>query len=177
MTLRVIGVAAAVVMLLGCASDADAPSDQPSATSSAAFSEPASDPLEGVWQTVPISEDDAETTLRQHDLSNHVERFGSFTPFTEAMELILDIHDGEWDLYGQPRGGARQEIDYDAEYTIDGDEVVVVHSAGATTFRWSVDGETLSLEWLSTTLPPYKGIPEEVFQRALYMTEDFERRV
>jgi hypothetical protein len=36
-----------------------------------------------------------------------------------------------------------------------------------------VDGDTLTLEWLNTTIPSSDGIPEEVFQRALYMTEEF----
>jgi hypothetical protein len=35
----------------------------------------------------------------------------------------------------------------------------------------------LLLEWLETTYGGYKGIPEEVFQRALYMTSEFGRQV
>jgi hypothetical protein len=32
-----------------------------------------------------------------------------------------------------------------------------------------------SCTWLETTYPGFKGIPEEVFQRALYMTADFRQ--
>jgi hypothetical protein len=52
----------------------------------------------------------------------------------------------------------------------------VAHFAGTNTFRWSIDGDTLTLEWVATTLPDYQNIPEEVFQRVLYMTETFERQ-
>ena len=56
---------------------------------------------------------------------------------------------------------------------MDGDTVVVSHGADSNTYRWSVEGGVLELTWLETTYPPYKGIPEEVFQRALYETADF----
>jgi hypothetical protein len=79
-----------------------------SATASATL---AGDPLEGIWQTAPISPAEAEATLRQHDLEKYIQQFGNVTPVSEEMVLILDIHDGEWDLYGKPKGGARQEID------------------------------------------------------------------
>ena len=98
------------------------------------------------------------------------------TPFTDTLVLTLEVHDGEWDLYGQPSGGARQEIDYDAEYVVRGDTVDKIHSTGTTTLGWTVTGDTLTLEWLGTNEPPVEGIPDEVFQRALYMTQDFERQ-
>ena len=41
--------------------------------------------------------------------------------------------------------------------------------------RSAVDGNYLTLTWLTTTYPPHMGIPEEVFQRALYMTARFKR--
>ena len=144
-----------------------------SATASATL---AGDPLEGIWRTAPISPADAEATLRQHDLEQYIQQFGDVTPVSEEMVLILDIHDGEWDLYGMPNGGARQEIDYDADYTVDGDEVAVAYFAGTNTFRWSINGDMLTLEWVATTLPDYQNIPEEVFQRVLYMMETFERQ-
>ena len=33
----------------------------------------------------------------------------------------------------------------------------------------------LMLTWQKTTYPPHMGSPEEVFQRALYMTAKFKR--
>lgn len=38
-----------------------------------------------------------------------------------------------------------------------------------------MEGETLTLEWIKSTEKPYKGIPDEVFQSVLYMTDEFTK--
>ena len=78
--------------------------------------------------------------------------------------------------WSKPSSGPREEIDFDAEYVVKGDRVKKIHATGETTYRWSVDGDALTLEWLSSTEPPHKGIPDEVFSRALYMTQPFMRQ-
>jgi hypothetical protein len=169
---------AALLLLIGCGSDASPPASDPSATPPVtSATDPAANPLEGSWETDPITLVDAKETLRKYDLAKYVKSFGSLSPIVEKTTLILDLHDGEWDLYGQVEDDTLFEIDYDAAYTVEGDEVTVVHSAGENTFRWSMDGDRLTLEWLSTTIPDSKGVPEEVFQRVLYMTADFHRQV
>ena len=50
------------------------------------------------------------------------------------------------------------------------------HSDGSTTYGWEVDGDTLRLAYAESTLPSHNGVPDEVYQRALYMTETFTRR-
>ena len=52
----------------------------------------------------------------------------------------------------------------------------MTHADGSRTLQWSVDDDTLRLELLTTDIPPYGGVPDEVFQRALYMTRDFTRQ-
>ena len=132
--------------------------------------------LEGTWRTGPISERDAEATLRRYGLAKWITRFRPVSPLAEVTRLILVIRDGAWNLYGKSGSGAREKIDYDADYVVKGNKVEKIHSTGVTTFRWSVDGDALTLEWVKTTEPPYEGIPDEVFQRALYMTSDFKRQ-
>lgn len=90
--------------------------------------------------------------------------------------LILEIEEGTWNLYGKSKGAPREEFDYDADYELDGSTVVVSHEGESNTFRWSVEADILRLTWLDTSYGGYKGIPEEVFQRALYMTEEFKRQ-
>lgn len=164
------------VLLAGCGSDEETPTTSSpstaSVTGSATPSSEAVSPLEGTWRTGPISPRDAETTLRQFGLAQWIEPFRPVAPFGADTVLILEIGE-EWDLYGMAKGQPREEIDYDADYRVHGDKVDVIHSAGFNTFRWSVNGDTLTLEWLNTTIPSSGGIPEEVFQRALYMTEEF----
>ena len=172
-------VVAALSVLVGCGSDDPGGSGgkPESPTSTAPTSTPtAAAELEGSWRAGPISPEDSEATLRRHGLARYVEDYRKTAPFSGDTVLTLTIEDGAWDLYGESGGGQPEPIDYDAEYQIDGETVVFHHSDGSNTFRWSVDGDTLTLEFMDSTLPEYKGIPEEVFQRALYMTAAFTRR-
>ncbi len=179
----VAGVAASL-LLVGCGADDATPAAQApdarastSATSEAPATseEPAASPLEGTWRTRPISLRDAEATLRRQGFGEWIERFHKIPPITKVTVLDLSIEGGQWNLYGESEGG-REPIDYDAEYEIDGDTVTFHHSDGSNTHRWIVDGDTLSLEFVKGTMPPYEGVPDEVFQRALYMTEAFTRQ-
>jgi len=131
--------------------------------------------LVGTWRTDTISQADAEVTLRRHGLSTWIAAFRRQTPFTEPMSLVLVITPKEWDLYGKPVGKPRVEIDYDARYAVTRGTVDKIHSSGVTTLGWGVKGRKLTLRWLKTTEPPYMGIPDKVFQYALYMTRDFSR--
>ncbi len=177
-------VATTSMLLVGCS---EAPDDQTGtpATSAApddgasitATSEaPAASALEGAWQAGPISIKETEATLRRYGLGRWVEDYRANAPFSGDTVLTLTIENGAWDLYGASGGGQPEPIDYDAEYEIDGDTVTFHHSDGSNTHRWTVDGDTLSLEFVTGTMPLYEGIPDEVFQRALYMTEAFTRQ-
>jgi hypothetical protein len=135
----------------------------------------AKSPLVGTWRTGVITQADAEATLRRNGLAKWIPRFRKETPITEPMAMVLVISPTEWDLYGKPKGKPRVEIDYNARYVVKGNTVDKIHSAGITTLSWSVKSGKLKLRWLKTTEPPYLGIPDKVFQYALYMTENFSR--
>ena len=180
----VVVLAATSMLLVGCGADDPAPAKaspdevpSTSATSTApAVSEtPAASPLEGTWQAGPISLTDTEATVRRHGLGRYVKDYRANAPFFGDTVLILTIEGGAWDLYGKSGGGEPVPIDYDAEYEINGDTVVFHHSDGSNTYRWQVDHDILQLHFVKSTLPSYRGIPDEVFQRALYMTETFTR--
>jgi hypothetical protein len=176
LSVAVIGIA---FLLAGCgskeAATPSAPPAQQSSPTTTASSESAS-PLEGTWRTAPISPPDAEATLRRYGLEKWIKPFRPLMPFEANTTLILDLHEGEWDLYGESADGRREEIDYDAGYVVEGDKVEKIHYTGVTTYRWSMDGDTLTIEFLETTEPPIEGVPDEVFSRALYMTREFERQ-
>ena len=184
-----VAVAATSMLLVGCGSDDPTPvtesataSPDDVATSSvtsevpATSEAPAASSLEGAWQAGPISPEESEATLRRHGLDQWITDYRANTPLPENTLLSLTIEDGEWDLYGESNGGQPEPIDYDAEYEIEGNKVVFVHSDGANTYRWKINNETLRLEFVGSTLPAYEGIPEEVFQRALYMTAPFTKQ-
>jgi hypothetical protein len=153
---------------------ATAPSDKPNAATESSPEEAAE--LEGIWRTSPVTIDEMTRTLHKQGLGEWVGRFEQNAPVPDTpTALVLELRGGDWDLYGQPRGGQREEIDYDAQFEVDGDTVVVSHEGDSNTYRWAVEGEALKLTWLETTYGPNMGIPEQVFQRALYMTADFRR--
>jgi hypothetical protein len=178
-------VAATSTLLVGCGSEdpasttaaaderasASATSQTPPATSQA----PAESALEGTWQSRPISLKETEATVRRYGLGKWVADYRKNAPFSGYTVLTLTIEGGSWDLYGESGGGGPEPIDYDAEYEIDGDTVAFHHSEGSNTYRWSVEDATLRLDFVRSTLPGCHGIPEEVFQRALYMTATFSR--
>jgi hypothetical protein len=153
---------------------ATAPGEKPNSATGSTPEETGA--LDGTWRTSSITIDEMTRTLREHGLGDWVARFERNAPVSNTpTALVLEIRDGSWDLYGRPRGGQREEIDYDAQYEVDGDNVVVSHEGDSNTYRWAVEGESLKLAWLETTYGRNNGIPEEVFQRALYMTADFRR--
>ena len=129
--------------------------------------------MEGTWHTEPLSVEQTTATLRRHGLGQWVAAYQRNAPFSGDTVLTLTIEAGAWNLYGQGGDGPAEPIDYDAEYEITGDTVTFHHSDGSNTHRWAVEGDTLSLEFVTGTMPPYRGIPDEVFQRALYMTRPF----
>ncbi len=180
----VVTVTASMLLAGGCSDDDSTDvSGTPEATTSAAptasatptSSGTAASALAGTWRTGSVSIEDMVATIRRHGLDEHVEDFRANAPFSEDTVLVLSIENGDWNLYGESDDGQREPIDYDAEYRIDGDTVIFVHADGSNTYRWEVDGDTLRLEFLKSTLPGHEGIPDEVFQRALYMTADFTR--
>jgi hypothetical protein len=174
----VMAAVATSMLLVGCGSDESGPSttppeDRPSTSTTSET--PAASPLEGTWRTGPVSLRDAEATLRRQGLARWIEGFRANPPFSGETVLVLSIEGGQWNLDGESEGKSPAPIDYDAAYEINGDTVTFHHSEGSNTHRWSIDGDTLRLQFVRGTLPLYKGVPDEVFQRALYMTAPFTR--
>ncbi len=170
--LAVAGALCLAVLAVGCGDDDD--TDTAPATTTPASADASE--LEGTWRTEPITLADMEGTLSEAGLEQHTAAFAKNAPVSDdPTVLTLDVGD-DWDLLGQVQGGPRTKIDFDAQYEVTGDTVVVTHGAGTSnTYHWSVEEDVLELTWLEGNAPPYKGVPDEVFQRALYMTADFDR--
>ena len=181
MTVAVMSLA---VLVAGCSSGGGSEDEaSPSAPSEISASPTASadqtSALEGTWRTGDISEADIETALRKADLGQWVKPLRALPandPPVASNVFILEIHAGTWDLYWEPDGGTAEQLDFDASYKVNGDMVVASHEGDSNTYRWSVDGKTLTLSWVDTTYGSHKGIPEEVFQTAFYMAGEFEKQ-
>ena len=126
-----------------------------------------------------MSESDIEETLREAGLGKWIQPLRKLPANAAPVEsnvFVLEIAGGRWDLYWEPDGAAADQLDYDASYEVDGQTVTVSHEGDFNKYRWSVDGNGLTLTWVDTTYGDYQGIPEEVFQTAFYMTTEFERQ-
>lgn len=135
--------------------------------------------LEGTWRTGTVTTAQVEETLRSAGLHRWIQPLRTLEdhPQAESAVFTLTIQGGTWDLDWAPDGAQPIPIDYGHSYEIDGDRVTVIDDSGRfNRYRWSVEGDTLQLTWLETTYPPYRDIPEEVFQRAFYTTAPFERQ-
>jgi hypothetical protein len=177
-TVRKLGVVliGVVLAVAACGDDDDDEGASATTTAETSASAEASAGLEGTWETGPVTIEEMTTTLREQGLGKWVDKFEQNAPISaDPTVLILEVGNGTWDLYGQPEGGNRKPIDYNARSVVEGDTVEVIHADGSNTHQWAVDGDVLDLAWLRGNLPAYRGIPDEVFQRALYMTSDFER--
>jgi hypothetical protein len=173
-----LGVAAATFVIAACGDDGgngDAEENGGAEEISAAAPDPTE--LEGTWSTEPVTAADLAETVRAAGLGEHVDAFLQNAPISDSpTSLVLKVGGG-WDLSGQVGERPREPIDYDADYYTEGDTVVVRHGDGNTnTLRWSVNGDVLELTWLEGTHPAFQGIPDEAYQRALYMTADFRRQ-
>ena len=170
-----------VMAFVGCGSDDSETADSGAESTTTTAASPPDGAkqlftsLRGTWRTRPVTVAEMANTLRAAGLGETVGGFEQNAPISDApTSLILDIRD-EWDLYGKAQGERRKEIDYNADFEVTGKNVVVIHSEGTNSFRWSIRDDVLRLTWLKTTFQSSNGVPEEAFQRALYMTAEFHR--
>lgn len=127
-----------------------------------------------------MSEADIEATLRKADLEKWIQPLRALpasNPPVDSNVFILEIHAGEWDLYWEPDGRAAEQLDFDASYEVDGG-----HSRGKPRRRFQrvplVRGRRNAKAHMGRhDLWSHRGIPEEVFQTAFYMSGEFEKQV
>jgi len=174
-------IAFAVVLLTGCTSTTGtaptgaSPGSSSPAASATAASPPGASDLEGVWRSGVVTPDTAMAALQTAGLGEHGQAFFNFWNIADENQFTLRVGGGRWICFWSKDGGQSIEEDSGA-YSIDGDTVTIRHDGGADTLRWSVDGNTLTLAYLSDTFdhPEYpKG--EEVYQTILYMSSPWER--
>jgi hypothetical protein len=164
-----------LLVLTACGTDvARSPSVAPSMVSSTSV---AADPsqLEGVWHAGPLTPDDFVATLQAADLGEVAQGFLNFWQPGSENVFTLRVSGGQWACYRAKDGGLSEDEDTGI-YTIEGDTVIVRHgSDGADTFQWSVSGDTLTITYLSDTMPSDIPRGEEIYQRVLYMSSPWTR--
>lgn len=170
---------ATLLLFAGCSSTPTEPS--PSPESSVAQSAPSAasseaSELEGVWHTGVVTRDDMRRALQDAGLQEYIQPFFAFWKPGETNVFTLRVFGGHWRLYWSKDGGTAVEED-SGPYTISGDTVSISHNdtEGSDTHRWSVNGDTLTITYLSDTIDAPVPHGEEVYQRVLYMSSPWTR--
>ena len=170
--------AIAVLLVTGCAGAPALASPKPPAPTAPATTTPAAtrppsslapSPLENVWHSGVVTPDMVRAALQASGgLQQWQQAFVAGMP--EESVFTLRILNGRWVEYWSKDGGPDEEND-SGPYSISGDNVTISHSdPGTDTFQWSVEGDTLTLKFLSDTFPTGAGIPERVYQTAFYQS-------
>lgn len=146
------------------------PASEPSASSSAT-PEVETTPIDGTWTTPTLVPADFRRVLAAHGLGTHAETF--LSDFGDAVDLTLEVGGGFWTLSSSIEGGAMATADT-GTFEMQGKRVLVrPRSGGENLFTWRVTDGELTLGLVSTTEPPYEGMPAETSQRGLYTASPF----
>jgi hypothetical protein len=131
--------------------------------------------LEGTWRTSPSSAANVGANLRDAGLGRWTSAFVSRFHLVGGTVFDLSVADGTWRLSSSRQGAPARVVDT-GRATISGDTVVVSHGGSSDdVFQWFVVGPSLRLQFDHTNIGPTAGIPEDVYQRAIYTTEGFTR--
>ena len=163
-----------VVIVWGLAStDQDiGPAPLPSTTTSA----PVGPVLEGTWDLSGVTRSDLRRTLHGAGLVGHLGAIVSDLPdLPLRLELVVSPTEVELIAFG----GSGGPWVLDQEFLlVTGNqlEITAQDTAGTTSYRWTVVGDTLDLDYVGTTEPAVKGVPAEAWQRVLYTSGAFTRQ-
>ncbi|SFA82507.1 hypothetical protein SAMN05192575_101632 [Nocardioides alpinus] len=128
-------------------------------------------PIDGTWTTPTLTSADFRRSLGRERLGVHADAF--LEEFEGEVDLSLEIRGGFWTLSGGIDGRAPSVVDRGTVEARNGRVVVSPSSGGENIFRWKLTDGELSLALVSTTEPPYAGVPSETYQVGLYGTSPF----
>ena len=124
---------------------------------------PAASALEGTWRAGPISLKETEATLRRYGLGRWVEKLTSVRMPRSLVKIRARpsaSRTGAWDLYGAVRGaGQRSRSTTTPSTRSTATPSPSTTPTGSNTHRWTVDGDTLSLEFVTGTMPSLRRDP------------------
>jgi hypothetical protein len=175
-TLTAAAATAAVVLVVTNPGDQDqTPAPEPPPTST-----PTSDvanPLDGHWVSEPLTRADVRRAARRAgDASDAATMLEGLPALPFRVTLFIDGTRNEMTTHTRHDG---QEVLMDQEnIDVEGDRVQLTaqFADGGTLHGWSLEGETLRLDFVATTEGLAEGIPGEAWQRLLYDSKPFTRQ-
>lgn len=173
-----VGAAAAAVVLaigVGVALSGDG-TDRPPAPAPPVETGDPRTVIDGRWTSEPLTRDRVRATLTRAGLGPWVDEVLAEVPASGDLTLALEADGGSLDLQlvrtGQPAVLTDRE-----DYRVDGDQLVLfpLGTTGSSRYTWDLDGDRLTLSFVSTGEPPSDGVPAEAYQRVLYTAVPFTR--
>jgi hypothetical protein len=143
------------------------PTNPPSAVSAAA---------EGTWLSPPLSAKHIRRALEAEGFdAATVDLVVEDLGFGHFNRVSVRIQGGFVDTIVQHNDMADDELVDRQTYELDGDRLVLTprEGEGTTVLRVVTAGDRLTLDFVSTSEPDYRGIPAEALLRALYTTSWF----
>jgi hypothetical protein len=157
------------------------PSPRP-ATPAAASPSPAASPVRGaelqhVWTTRRVTQEEMEDTMRAAGLHEWIQPFRNLHADSPWRAFTLNLNGGKWvGSWEKASDPPREQMDGPFPLRIEGNTLVYGPPDWSTTLEWSIDGDTLMLDFIETSGPGAEGIPEEVYVRAFYTSAPFEKQ-
>lgn len=138
-------VLAMTLVLAACGGDGDSaePAETGAAATGAQGSTDTSAFPEGSFEHTATVEEAVENGFTEREA---MEAFGA----DREYPIAFVFEDGSWQHIEVLDDGTSQVGD-SGSYTVEGDEVIMASGVGASTYRWTFDGETLGLVLLSDT--------------------------
>ena len=168
--------AAAVVLAAGVGVAVSGGNDRPPAPAPPVETGEPRTVIDGRWTSDPLTRARVRTTLTRAGLGTWVDEVIAEIPASGDLTLALEADAGSLDLHlvrtGQPEVLTDRE-----DYRVDGDQLVLfpLGTTGSSRYTWDLDGDRLTLSFVSTGEPPFDSVPAEAYQRVLYTAVPFTR--
>jgi hypothetical protein len=134
-------------------------------------------PLAGHWVSEPVTRADVRRAARlAGDASDAATMLEGLPALPFRVTLVVDGSRNE--MVTRLRHGGQEDLTDQENVEVDGDRVLLTPQLadGGTVHRWSIEGDTLRLTFVSTTEAPSEGAPAEAWQRLLYDAAPFTRQ-
>jgi DNA-directed RNA polymerase specialized sigma24 family protein len=134
-------------------------------------------PLAGHWVSEPVTRADVRRAARlAGDASDAATMLEGLPALPFRVTLFVDGSRNE--MVTRLRHGGQEDLTDQENVEVDGDRVLLTPQLadGGTVHRWSIEGDTLRLTFVSTTEAPSEGAPAEAWQRLLYDSAPLARQ-
>lgn len=171
----VVTVAATLVVVLSSGDVRDSRGIEPAEQTPTATGSPLATPLEGRWVSGPLGVADVRAAARAAGMPQSADIMLADLPRT-PFRVVVAVRGASLSTYVEGPGGRRELLDQES-ISVDGSLATLspFDMVAGTVHAWAISGDTLTMDFRSTTEGETDGIPGESWQRLLYDAGAFTR--